>query len=606
MENKKTQHKNTGHFLAFGEAYFAKHQTKLLFFLNAPILKYLARFIFSIHSEDCAYETPIEYIGTNRFTINAGLRFFKKSSLLKTDFENPEQPRYIRRIAKKLYIKIKKGTLEDKEVLLPAKRTDFRTHPKYSKRLYYAFKPMWWAMHYWDEFFADKYAPAYSFGFLTLTEYPAAGENTPVDGYVSNDRATWAAARSNTDGTTVNDTIEQGVIVQDRYISSSQWIVNVAFFLFDTSDLTASANISDTVFSVKPHDSAGSTNTDGMNIRIVASTPAATNILATGDFDQVGATSFAEMAAWTASDNTYRDFTLDANGRANVSKTGISKFGARGSLAMDNTTPTGNNQSYCRYADYTGTTSDPKLVVTYTTSTAYTKDLTETVTLVQTQIKAPAKQIEETVTLAEVFTKVATMFRALTETVTLVASSASSFIYTRAFSETVTLAETLGKIPGKILTETITLVETFARAGVFFRSLTDTVVLVAVSAQAKAAVRSLTETITLVETQVRQTGKYILEAITLNAVLATARGYVRAFTDTVVLVASSATFRTHIRALTETITLVATIKRTTSKVFTETVSLVLRFLGLHNGKDISYRNKYEDRSGTYRNKYRQF
>jgi hypothetical protein len=84
------------------------------------------------------------------------------------------------------------------------------------------------------------------------------------------------------------------------------------------------------------------------------------------------------MQIWTVSDSTYRDFTLDANGRANVSKTGISKFGARGGLDFsDATVPTGNNQCLARWADYGGTTTDPKLVITYTTSTNYTLTATQ-------------------------------------------------------------------------------------------------------------------------------------------------------------------------------------------------------------------------------------
>ena len=30
-------------------------------------------------------------------------------------------------------------------------RGNFRTHDKFSKCIYYAFKPLWWAFHYLDE-----------------------------------------------------------------------------------------------------------------------------------------------------------------------------------------------------------------------------------------------------------------------------------------------------------------------------------------------------------------------------------------------------------------------------------------------------------------------
>src|SRR3990167_5137978 len=37
---------------------------------------------------------------------------------------------------------------------------EFRTHDKFGKRLYYAFKPIWYLIHYWDTLFANNFAPA--------------------------------------------------------------------------------------------------------------------------------------------------------------------------------------------------------------------------------------------------------------------------------------------------------------------------------------------------------------------------------------------------------------------------------------------------------------
>src|SRR3990167_4064729 len=46
--------------------------------------------------------------------------------------------------------------------------SEFRAHDKYSKRLYYAFKPLWWAMHFWDWLVGDRLAMRLSFGFSVL------------------------------------------------------------------------------------------------------------------------------------------------------------------------------------------------------------------------------------------------------------------------------------------------------------------------------------------------------------------------------------------------------------------------------------------------------
>ena len=46
--------------------------------------------------------------------------------------------------------------------------SDFRTHEKWSKRMYYGFYWLWYFFHICD-FFLDKYIPELSFGFDTLT-----------------------------------------------------------------------------------------------------------------------------------------------------------------------------------------------------------------------------------------------------------------------------------------------------------------------------------------------------------------------------------------------------------------------------------------------------
>ena len=91
----------------------------------------------------------------------------------------------------------------------PLYSTDFRTHEKFGKRLYHGLKPFWWTLHYLDEFFiwleglfvweALRISPPrVNFGFDTLTAYPAAGANSPMDGVaVHHDAAgrTWSSLR---------------------------------------------------------------------------------------------------------------------------------------------------------------------------------------------------------------------------------------------------------------------------------------------------------------------------------------------------------------------------------------------------------------------------
>lgn len=47
--------------------------------------------------------------------------------------------------------------------------TSIYTTWQFSEAMYRAFKPLWWAIHYWDEFIADRWLPEMSYGFDTLT-----------------------------------------------------------------------------------------------------------------------------------------------------------------------------------------------------------------------------------------------------------------------------------------------------------------------------------------------------------------------------------------------------------------------------------------------------
>src|SRR3990167_3952638 len=113
-------------WLAFNKDWFEKHQRKLLWFCNAPIISTLFRRVLKIHgNRSDVRKNRITHIYPHAI----GWSTFSGRSY------------------------------------------EFRTHWKYAKRLYFAFKPLWWAMHYWDGIFAEQHAPQLSFGFQTLTVY---------------------------------------------------------------------------------------------------------------------------------------------------------------------------------------------------------------------------------------------------------------------------------------------------------------------------------------------------------------------------------------------------------------------------------------------------
>ena len=385
------------HYYALGKEFFQKHQKRLLWLLNAPLVKTLFRkLIFKsqdLWSKGRYIGDKVIEINNSWITIDAGLQYFSESSLLKTEWENPNNSRKRRRLAKKLFIKILRGKKKDKQRLLPARTSVFFTDWNYSKMLYGAFKPFWWLMHFWDWLFADRWMPRLSFGFNTLTVYPAAGANSPVDGdtysygtAAPNYEDTWANLQNGVTSYSETNQANYSFISIVSGVTTNYWSqLNRSIFCFDTSPLTAAATISATILSLY-----GTLHADTFvsaatpNIDIYLATPAATNNLADADFTQIGTVSQTGSPITYAGFNIagYNDFTFNATGRGNVSKTGISPFGARNANHdVANSAPTWsgpnkncNLQGY--YAD--NGSNKPKLVVTYTAPTTYYQTLSAT------------------------------------------------------------------------------------------------------------------------------------------------------------------------------------------------------------------------------------
>ena len=311
------------HYKAFDKGWFKKNQRVLLWLLNNTISKKLFRYLLRIENKE-----KIVRILPNSYTV------------LNTD-----------------------GSYS----------ADFRTHQKYSKRIYYSFKPLWWTLHYWDLLIADRFIPKLSYGFLTLTQYPGSiGANNPVDGQVTYNPGgvtalTWATVRNAADGDSFSDTAASDSIYVALRDGTLHYALLRSFFLYDTSSLTASATISAAVISFAADGSSG-VNADSTRLEIVSSSPASNTGLALADYDQRGSTAFGNIAytSWVSTDGTYNDVTLNASGITNISKTGISKFAGVCGRDFDDAAPTGTNQLSCYYSDQSGTTKDPKLVITYT------------------------------------------------------------------------------------------------------------------------------------------------------------------------------------------------------------------------------------------------
>ncbi len=241
------------------------------------------------------------------------------------------------------------------------------------------------------DFFASSTMPVYT--DTTTTFYPNANpESTSVDGKASASVSyfDWATIRGTTgcpscfdDSATTFSVM--GLTYQEASTTelpcdtgTSGWLgLGVGFYLFDTSALTSSATLSSATFSVFGQSSGG--NTFNTSIVVTNSNPDSNTAIAGADYSdhttqmatEYGA---SRLANGSFSTSAYNNFSLNATGLSNVSKTSITKLGTRSSADFDNTDPTSDqcagaldvDNPIAYSADQTGTSNDPKLAVTYT------------------------------------------------------------------------------------------------------------------------------------------------------------------------------------------------------------------------------------------------
>ena len=202
------------------------------------------------------------------------------------------------------------------------------------------------------------------------TYFPAAGANSPVDGYVNRNAVdeVWADIRTGA-GNASSDTATGGF---DLYFQASasidQWRwMSRAIFLFNTASIGSDV-VDSAIFSIWGHTSK--IDNFSQSVSIASSTPANNDALVDADYGQIGTTKFATditIASWNISG--YNAFTLNAVGIAAINTGGITKFGAGLSGDIGDVEPTWSSLTAVgvrpRFADQSGTSEDPKLVVVH-------------------------------------------------------------------------------------------------------------------------------------------------------------------------------------------------------------------------------------------------
>jgi len=368
-------------------------------------------------------------------------------------------------------------------------------------------------------------------GHTTDTFYPDADpESTSMDGWQGEGNAdglSWSELHDESGGGTPMsgawaDQPELYIGYQEDYISNKWTQLYRSMILFDTSALPDNANISSAVISIYGKEILNDVG-NSIGSCIYSANPASNTDLSTADFDQYGTTELANtIAVGDFNDSAYNDHTLNASGIAAISKTGVSKFGWRESTydAPDNTPPwQGNNcgtyPCYDRFraysADETGTSKDPKLVVTYTPIQTLYATVTETISLTDTLEKKAnfSKTIQESISTQDALSKQASM--SVTKLETLSLTDALSTIKAKIVNilDTFHLTDTLQKTTKftKTITENISLTDTLISVKTFFATISETLHLSdAVSRTAKFA-KTISETLHLSDT-LTITGKF--------------------------------------------------------------------------------------------------
>lgn len=215
-------------------------------------------------------------------------------------------------------------------------------------------------------------------------------------------------------------------------------------------------------------------------------------------------------------------------------------------------------------------------------STAYEKDLTETITVSDTTIKDVSKAVIENVVLA--------------------VTSTTSMVYTKVLSETIQVVDTIIRETSKVLTDTIVVVDSAARS--LTKSLTDTIVLIASANTNYIYYRTITDTLQIVDSIAKKVTRVLNETLQVVATAATQFTAIR-LTETLVVSVTIDTMRTFYKNLIDNITLQVTLSKvgTYARHLYETIKLQERLRGLLNGINMLYNNKYTNKAVTYVKKY---
>jgi hypothetical protein len=311
--------------MVFDKEFFQRHQRVLLWFANTRVGRYVLR----IHGERSR-------VGKSRVS-----RILPHA----IEWDNPDS----------------------------TKTVEIRTHDKFAKRLYYAFKPVWMLIHAWDTLFANNYAPQYNLGFDTVTIFTQATAGTETgDAWI--DHADPSDTLSFTDirnavGNSLNNSDANGPFAELLSSTSAADKYRALFrslFTFQVAGLGEKDVVTSAVF--EAYVTLKGANLGEDDFHLAGASPLDNSNFVATDYQRIGRTSFDSIA--------YDDFvfiqyyTWDFTPYYNKNNiTGLSlQLGWDINNNFTGTWVGGTVRTVVEgsFADTGGTSQDPRIVITYT------------------------------------------------------------------------------------------------------------------------------------------------------------------------------------------------------------------------------------------------
>ncbi|MFA4845778.1 MAG: SpvB/TcaC N-terminal domain-containing protein, partial [Patescibacteria group bacterium] len=208
----------------------------------------------------------------------------------------------------------------------------------------------------------------------TTNFYPTAG-----DGYVYKYNASWDTAHDATSGSGFSYIASLALVGTTK--STTNYYLYRSFLPFDTSSIPDDATVTSATLNVYVYSKINNDNDGDDFVTLVQTSQAGTTSLVREDFDQAGATDNPTEGIDTSerkditsvTTNVYLTFNLNTTGLGWISKTGTTKLGLReghdvidSSFTSSSSSSTQYNNLYIRSSEYSGTSYDPYLSITYT------------------------------------------------------------------------------------------------------------------------------------------------------------------------------------------------------------------------------------------------